>query len=126
MPLHATSLGKVLSGGLEDAEFDSLLERLECSLDEEALERFRREVDEARRSGYAVDREELLPGLMCVGTSILDRDGATIAAISVAGPSFRMESALQQHAEALRSTAAELSAELGYVEVPISATKRGS
>lgn len=124
VPLHVTSLGKVLCAGLEDAPFDALVKRLEVSLDEEALERFRGEIADARRLGYAVDREELLPGLMCVGTSIVDRDGTTLAAISVAGPTFRMESALEEHANALRDTAASLSTELGYVGAHVGAGER--
>jgi DNA-binding IclR family transcriptional regulator len=124
VPLHTTSLGKVLCAGLEDAAFDALVKRLEVSLDEKALERFRGEIADARRLGYAVDREELLPGLMCVGTSIVDRDGATLAAISVAGPTFRMASALEEHADALRDTAASLSTELGYVGAHVGAGQR--
>lgn len=114
VPLHLTSLGKVLCAGLDEDAFDSLLRRLEHSLGGKDLQRFQREISEARRLGYAVDREELLPGLMCVGTPIFDRDGTTLAAMSVAGPTFRMESLLQQHAGVLRDAAAELSAELGY------------
>ena len=126
VPLHATSLGKVLCAGLDEEAFDSLLRRLEDSLDDEELQRFRREIGEARRSGYAVDREELLPGLMCVGTPIFDRDGTTLAAMSVAGPTFRMESSLQQHAGVLSVAAAELSAELGYARADRSAATRGA
>jgi IclR family transcriptional regulator, KDG regulon repressor len=114
VPLNLTSLGKVLCAGLDEDAFDSLLRRLEDSLDDNELRRFQREIGAARRSGYAVDREELLPGLMCVGTPIFDRDGTTLAAMSVAGPTFRMEGSLEQHAGVLRDVAAELSAELGY------------
>jgi DNA-binding IclR family transcriptional regulator len=126
VPLHATSLGKVLCAGLEDAQLDALTERLNRSLDDATVARFRGEIDEARKTGYAVDREELLPGLMCVGTSVVGHDGMTVAAISVAGPTFRMEDSFRQHAEALASAATDLSAELGYVGIPLGPTKRGS
>jgi IclR family transcriptional regulator, KDG regulon repressor len=124
VPLHATSLGKVLCAGLNDADLDALLERLRRSLDDETLSRFRAEIDEARRTGYAVDREELLPGLMCVGTPIFDRDGSVLAAMSVAGPTFRMEAALQQHADVLADAVAALSSELGYSGPQLGTTGR--
>jgi DNA-binding IclR family transcriptional regulator len=124
VPLHATSLGKVLCAGLNDAALDALLERLRRSLDDETLRRFRAEIDDARRTGYAVDREELLPGLMCVGTPIFDRDGSVLAAMSVAGPTFRMEEALQQHADVLADAVAALSSELGYSGPQLGTTGR--
>jgi IclR family transcriptional regulator, KDG regulon repressor len=124
VPLHTTSLGKVLCAGLTEPSFESLAERLSAVLDDAELDRFRAEIAEAQRTGYAVDREELLPGLMCVGTAILGRDGTPLAAISVAGPTFRMEGALQQHADTLREAAAELSTELGYTGADGSASNR--
>jgi IclR family transcriptional regulator, KDG regulon repressor len=124
VPLNATSLGKVLCAGLDEDAFDSLLRRLEHSLDDKELQRFQREIGAARRSGYAVDREELLPGLMCVGTAIFGRDGTTLAAMSVAGPTFRMENSLKQHAAVLRDAAGELSAELGYARASRAAATR--
>jgi DNA-binding IclR family transcriptional regulator len=125
VPLNVTSLGKVLCAGLDEDSFGALLTQLKPSLDNDELKRFQREVGEARRTGYAVDREELLPGLMCVGTSIVDRDGTTLAAMSVAGPAFRMDGALQQHARTLIDAATELSAELGYEGARAGARARG-
>jgi IclR family transcriptional regulator, KDG regulon repressor len=124
VPLHATSLGKVLCAGLNDSALEALLERLSRSLDDNALKRFRAEIDEARRTGYAVDREELLPGLMCVGTPVFDRDGSVLAAMSVAGPTFRMEGPLQQYAGVLADAVSELSSELGYSGPRLGATGR--
>lgn len=123
VPLHCTSLGKVLCAGLDDAAFTSLLERLKESLAEDALDRFRREIAETKSSGYALDREELLPGLMCVGTPIVDRDGRTVAAISVAGPMFRVEPALEQYVQTLREVVGKLSTELGYAGAHLSAAR---
>lgn len=114
VPVHATSLGKVLCAGLSEPEFEALVQQLAQSLDTDALEQFRAEVLEARERGYAYDREELLPDLMCVGAPIKERSGKTIAAMSVAGPSFRMKESLENHTSAVCRTAAELSGELGY------------
>jgi IclR family transcriptional regulator, KDG regulon repressor len=115
VPVHATSLGKVLSAGLSETEFETLAQQLARSLDDDMLERFRSEVLDARERGHAFDREELLPDLMCVGAPIKEQNGKTIAAVSVAGPSFRMKEAIEDHAAAVCRTAAEVSAEVGYV-----------
>lgn len=50
----------------------------------------RAELVRDRLRGYALDDEEIEPGLTCVGTPIFDMNHRTIAAVSIAGPSFRM------------------------------------
>lgn len=114
VPLNTTSLGKVLCAGLDALRLEALLRELAASMTAEDLARFRSEIVDARRRGYATDREELLPGLMCVGAAIRDGDGETVAAVSVAGPVFRMKDLLESHAEAVQRTAADTSAYLGY------------
>jgi DNA-binding IclR family transcriptional regulator len=114
VPLQSTSLGKVLCAGLPSSERLALVERLSqtASFDRE---RFLSEIEVTARTGLAYDREELMDGLTCVGTGVRDAHGATIAAVSVAGPSFRMQSMLEQHARPLLAAAASISAELSFV-----------
>ena len=42
-----------------------------------------------RRNGFAIDREEFLPGVICVGAAIRDQAGTVIGAISASTPSMR-------------------------------------
>ena len=114
---HATSVGKailawlpedemrrILAGGMKRftdntiTEFPALLEALRI----------------VRRNGYAIDREEHLPGVICVGAAIRDQAGTVIGAISASTPMMR---ASEEHIALMREeiTAATraLSAEFG-------------
>lgn len=48
------------------------------------------ELEEVRKNGYAVDREELEYGLICLGVALVDSTGKPVGAISVSGPASRM------------------------------------
>jgi DNA-binding IclR family transcriptional regulator len=66
--------------------------------------------------GYALDVEECEIGLCCAAAPIHDDRGRVVAAISVSGPSFRLEpDALEQRiVPAVVQAADELSRALGY------------
>lgn len=53
---------------------------------------FYKELETVRQYGFAVDDEENLMGVRCIGAAIRDREGYPIAAISVSGPSSRITS----------------------------------
>jgi len=67
-----------------------------------------------RRNGYAIDREEHLPGVICVGAAIRDQAGTVIGAISASTPLMR---ATDEHIALMRdeitAAARALSAEFG-------------
>ncbi|MFN3657344.1 MAG: IclR family transcriptional regulator [Pseudolabrys sp.] len=114
---HATSMGKailawlpedemrrILAGGMKRCtdntitEFPALLEALR----------------HVRRNGYAVDREEHLPGVICVGAAIRDHVGTVIGGISASTPTMR---ASDEHIALMRdeivNATRALSAEFG-------------
>ncbi|GLQ12067.1 IclR family transcriptional regulator [Devosia yakushimensis] len=92
-PMHCTSQGKAILSALSEAQVDAILS--------DGMERFTEHtiVDAAslktqlqiiRARGYATDDEEIVMGTRCVGAAVRDRSGRPIAAISVAGPTYRM------------------------------------
>jgi len=52
-----------------------------------------------RRTGYAIDREEHIPGVFCVGAAIRDQAGTVIGAISASTPAMR---ATEEHLALMR------------------------
>jgi len=99
LPAHCTALGKVLIGcspkGLQETYDRQIVSsgRLEARTpftitDPSKLLEHLRTVGS---QGYAVDLEECELGLACAAAPIFDGFGRVAAAVSVSGPSFRLE-----------------------------------
>ena len=118
MPPHCTAAGKVLLAHLPTDKLErflrSRLERLTPRTITDP-ERLREELDGVRAQGYAVAVEELEDGLNALAAPIYDHTGAVHAAVSLAGPAFRVLPAVfPQLAALLLETTRRISAELGY------------
>jgi DNA-binding IclR family transcriptional regulator len=117
-PLHCTSSGKVLLAGLSaderkavlaDSDFQRFTEQTRTP---EALED---ELAEVSANGYALALEEYEIGLNAAAAPVRDRDGRVTAALSVSGPSYRVdEPTLRSCTDALVAAAAEINHLLGY------------
>ena len=114
---HATSVGKailawlpedemkrILAGGMKRytnktiTDFPALLESLRI----------------VRRNGVAIDREEYLPGVICIGAAVRDQAGTVIGAISASTPSMRATDAhLALMRDEIVAATRALSAEFG-------------
>jgi IclR family acetate operon transcriptional repressor len=95
-PAHTTSTGKLLLADLPDDELKDVLPAKLVALtphtiaDKQAL---RDELAHVRQQGWAQSWEELELGLAAVGAPIRGRDGNVIAAVSVSGPTVRIDQA---------------------------------
>jgi DNA-binding IclR family transcriptional regulator len=112
-PLHATANGKVLlaygDGGVP-AVLEAITER--TIVDRHALEE---ELERTKSRGYAQAVEELEAGLNSVAAPVFDASGGCLAAVSVAGPSYRVsEERLDSIGAACADAAGEISQALGY------------
>ncbi len=118
-PLYCTSVGKALMAYLPKAEQARLLDRVKLVrrtkrtlTTRAALEA---ELQLVRRRGFAMDNEEIEEGLRCVGAPIFNHRGDVVAAISVAGPVFRVtRQRLPEIVRAVKHAGRELSRDLGY------------
>jgi IclR family transcriptional regulator, acetate operon repressor len=111
-PLHCTANGKVLLAAADEvpAELPALTSY--TVTDPVAL---RIQLEDVRARGYAVAAEELERGLHAVAAPVFDAGGAVVAAVSVAGPGYRLPAAeLDALGERCRAAADEVSALLGY------------
>jgi len=118
-PLHATSNGKVLLAYLPEAERQRLLAvalpRLtpRTITDARTLEKQLRRVVE---DGYAFTLEELELGLNAVAAPVRAADGRVQAAVSVAGPSYRVTpQRLNELGEMTREAGEAISRRMGYI-----------
>jgi DNA-binding IclR family transcriptional regulator len=64
-----------------------------------------KELETIRRRGYAVDDEELELGLTCVAGPILGRNAEIFAALSISGPTSRIEARFAEIVEEVTKTA---------------------
>src|SRR5438309_3367394 len=93
-PIHCTSQGKVLVGFLPQPQIAQVLRGYRFTpYTPKTLRQpagFRTELAKVRQLGYSVDDEEFEEGLRCIGAPVRDHTGKVVAAISIAGPSFRI------------------------------------
>ena len=118
-PLHATSNGKVLLAYLTEDERRRLLDRSLPRLtprtitDPRILEK---QLHRVLTDGYAFTLEELELGLNAVAAPVYAADGRVQAAVSVAGPSYRVTpQRLSDLGEMTKDAAAAISRRMGYI-----------
>ena len=118
---HASALGKAILAELPEKEALDLI-------DAQGWDRYtgatrtrwadtRKDLVKIRNRGYAIDDEEGELGLRCACAAIRDRQGRPRYAVSVSGPMARLDDrTMREIGAAVRKTATEISARLGYHE----------
>lgn len=73
------------------------------------------ELEKVRKQGYALDNEEEMSGVICIGAPIFNYTGYPCGAIWISGPKDRLlKEVIRASAESIRKVALNVSAELGY------------
>jgi IclR family acetate operon transcriptional repressor len=109
---HARASGKVLLAALSPAELDNYLATHELIAITRATitseKRLRAELLRVRSNGYALDEEEIVPGVCCVAAPVIDHSGI-IACLTVASPAHRFH----QDREELIATVVDVASRAG-------------
>jgi IclR family pca regulon transcriptional regulator len=94
LPAYATSPGRVLLGGLPDADLNAYFETAVMRpLTKHTVHTpagVRKIIEQAKRDGYAFTDEELDYGVNCIAVPVRDTVGAIVAAINLSAPSSRL------------------------------------
>lgn len=102
VPMHCTSMGKLLLSYLPKRRRDHLLSVLplhrytENTLTD--IDELEAEFAEIRSCGYSLDNQEFLAGVVCIAVPVRDGDGNVRASVAASAPQARMsvELALSQ------------------------------
>lgn len=96
LPLHCTAGGKVLLAHQPDSVIASVIAEtgLPALTDKTIVDpsQFQQELEMVRQQGYATDNGEQEEGLRCVAMPVYDAQGRVVAAVSISGPSSRLDS----------------------------------
>jgi DNA-binding IclR family transcriptional regulator len=110
--------GKLLLAGQSEAELKATLPAKLAALtpftitDKQILHD---QIEEARHLGWALSWEELEIGLSAIGAPITGRDGETIAAASISGPTARIDrSQIKNLAIMVMDTTKRITRDLGF------------
>jgi len=108
VPSHCSALGKVfLAWGVLEVPDGPLATQTAATLTDP--EWLRRDVDQARRRGWAITADELEVGLTGVAVPVHGARNDVVAALGISGPTPRMEGRLDELGRRLSERAAELS-----------------
>jgi IclR family acetate operon transcriptional repressor len=89
---HATATGKAMIAWLPEDQIRRMLPTDLKRFTDNTIVDFEvllEELRHVRRNGFAIDREEFQPGVICVGSAIRDHAGAVVGAISASAPAMR-------------------------------------
>ena len=94
LPAYCSALGKVLLSGLSDEALESYLERTELKQFTHRTittpDVLRLAIEKIKQQGFGIDDEEIEEGLRCIAVPIYNYHERVMAAISVSGPTTRL------------------------------------
>ncbi|MBM7578229.1 IclR family transcriptional regulator [Jeotgalibacillus terrae] len=120
MPLYCTGLGKAFLTFLSEQKRDHLIEEQDFNkITENTITSKSALLEQLRiysEQGYAIDDEENEEGLYCLAAPVFNARQEMIAAISIAGPKFRMLPNKESNVQRLLSVSERISKNLGYTK----------
>ena len=120
IPVHCSSVGKILSAYLPEDELNHIIKNSGLSKRTPntitKVSQFKKHLESVKTQGYAVDNEENEEGIRCVAAPIRNERGEVIAAMSISGPSIRLtlKSIHDSLKDQICETALKISKKLGF------------
>lgn len=90
VPAYCTGLGKSILAHLPESERESYLSELCLAGAALSADDLRADLANIRERGFAVDDEEMAPGLRCVAAAVFDHTDFPRYALSISGPAMRL------------------------------------
>lgn len=123
IPMYCTAMGKSILAYLPEHEVQEIWNRTTITaytpLTHIHYEDLYADLKQIRQQGYAIDRGEHERGILCVAAPILDFSGTPIGAISISGPSSRInEDCLRSFAQQIALSANSITTLLGGSPIP--------
>lgn len=117
--LHCSAPGKAIMAYLPESVRDRYLSYMDYTCYNirtiTTREAYLSELEEVRKNGFAMDNEEELTGVICIGAPIFDYTDYPCGAIWISGPKDRLsDEVVQSFAFEIKSVAGKISADLGY------------
>ncbi|MGC4376344.1 IclR family transcriptional regulator [Fictibacillus sp. Mic-4] len=118
-PMHCTSAGKTILAYLPKNEVMEIIEQKGLPRHTENTitnpDELFKNLDEIRRNGYGIEREENELGITCIAAPIFNHRGTVVGAISISGTSMRMtEERIDTLKDQVMNVCRKVSERLGY------------
>lgn len=117
--LHCSAPGKAIMAYLPNTVRDRYLSYMPFEAYNERTittsEAYLKELERVRRLGYAMDNEEEMSGVICIGAPVFNYTGYPCGAIWISGPKDRLKKeTIRSSAITIKTIAAKISSEMGY------------
>jgi len=120
IPLHSSSVGKVLAAHLDEDELDRIINATGLARQTKNTItnplRFKKHIKNVKTKGYAIDDEENEKGIRCVAAPIRNENELVIGAMSISDPAIRLTLEIIQDSlkDRVCETALTLSRKVGF------------
>jgi DNA-binding IclR family transcriptional regulator len=123
LPAFATAAGKAIMACLPEQTVNQLLERGMQQFTSHTIHTpdiFFKDIDQIRKRGFAISEQEYEEEINAAAAPILDANGLPIAAITVAGPAYRLlRERMNQIGPVIVATAREIAQAFEMESVPV-------
>ncbi len=117
--LHCSAPGKAIMAFLPRVECEKYLDQMVFTRYNDRtitdIESYKKELERVFESGFAVDMEEELTGVMCVGAPILNHVGYPCGAVWISAPKDRIvKKGVDMFVKSLKDVALQISKDMGH------------